>query len=215
MPPRRICAGCTPSLRARHGFALAGDRLRVAVDGAFARLGRRAARRQRDRLHSAGVRGLRCRASDSPTRRSTSPRCARELLDDRVGAYASFEGWVRDHNDGRAVHGLTYEAIAALAESEGEAHPRRGAGALRHPRRRTACIASGELAIGRAGGLGRRQRRASRCRFRRLPLHHRRSEITRSDLETRALRRRSGWLHRLAWTAMPSEPRRATADERA
>ena len=37
------------------------------------------------------------------------------LLDDRVGGFASFEGWVRDHNDGRAVHGLRYEAYAALA----------------------------------------------------------------------------------------------------
>lgn len=43
-----------------------------------------------------------------------------QLLDDRVGAFASFEGWVRDHNDGRPVHGLRYEAYAALAEVEGE-----------------------------------------------------------------------------------------------
>lgn len=42
------------------------------------------------------------------------------LLDDRVGGYASFEGWVRGDNDGRAVHGLRYEAYAALAETEGE-----------------------------------------------------------------------------------------------
>lgn len=42
-----------------------------------------------------------------------------QLLDDRVGGYASFEGWVRNHNDGRAVHGLRYEAYPALAESEG------------------------------------------------------------------------------------------------
>ena len=42
------------------------------------------------------------------------------LLDARVGGYASFEGWVRDHNDGRAVHGLHYEAYAALAGAEGE-----------------------------------------------------------------------------------------------
>ena len=42
-----------------------------------------------------------------------------ELLDDRVGAYASFEGWVRDHNDGRKVVGLAYEAYAALAQNEG------------------------------------------------------------------------------------------------
>ena len=42
------------------------------------------------------------------------------LLDDRVGAYAGFEGWVRNHNAGRAVAGLRYEAYVALAESEGE-----------------------------------------------------------------------------------------------
>lgn len=43
-----------------------------------------------------------------------------QLLDDRVGGYASFEGWVRNHNDGRAVHGLRYEAYVALAQAEGE-----------------------------------------------------------------------------------------------
>ncbi|MDB6163166.1 MAG: moaE [Xanthomonadaceae bacterium] len=42
-----------------------------------------------------------------------------DLLDARVGAYASFEGWVRDHNDGRQVNGLRYEAYAALAGNEG------------------------------------------------------------------------------------------------
>jgi molybdopterin synthase catalytic subunit len=43
------------------------------------------------------------------------------LLDARVGGYASFEGWVRDHNDGRTVHGLRYEAYPVLAQREGEA----------------------------------------------------------------------------------------------
>ena len=37
-----------------------------------------------------------------------------------AGALASFEGWVRDHNEGQAVEGLRYEAYAALAEKEGE-----------------------------------------------------------------------------------------------
>jgi molybdopterin synthase catalytic subunit len=41
------------------------------------------------------------------------------LLNDRAGAYAAFEGWVRDHNDGRAVRGLRYEAYVELAEAEG------------------------------------------------------------------------------------------------
>jgi molybdopterin synthase catalytic subunit len=43
-----------------------------------------------------------------------------QLLDARVGAYASFEGWVRGHNAGRTVAGLRYEAYVDLARSEGE-----------------------------------------------------------------------------------------------
>jgi molybdopterin synthase catalytic subunit len=43
-----------------------------------------------------------------------------KLLDARAGAYAGFEGWVRNVNEGRAVDALTYEAYAALAEAEGE-----------------------------------------------------------------------------------------------
>lgn len=42
------------------------------------------------------------------------------LLRAEAGAYASFEGMVRDHHEGRAVAGLHYEAYAALAEAEGE-----------------------------------------------------------------------------------------------
>lgn len=43
-----------------------------------------------------------------------------QLSHPTAGAFASFEGWVRDHNDGRAVDGLRYEAYIALAEKEGE-----------------------------------------------------------------------------------------------
>ncbi len=43
------------------------------------------------------------------------------LRNAQAGACASFEGWVRDHNDGRAVNGLRYEAYVELAEREGEA----------------------------------------------------------------------------------------------
>lgn len=42
------------------------------------------------------------------------------LTDHGAGAYANFEGWVRNTNDGRAVNGLLYEAYAPLAEAEGE-----------------------------------------------------------------------------------------------
>jgi molybdopterin synthase catalytic subunit len=43
----------------------------------------------------------------------------RELLDRGAGGYVSFEGWVRDHNEGREVTRLEYEAFEALAEKEG------------------------------------------------------------------------------------------------
>lgn len=42
-----------------------------------------------------------------------------QLLDAHAGACVTFEGWVRDHNDGRAVRALDYEAFAGLAEREG------------------------------------------------------------------------------------------------
>lgn len=43
-----------------------------------------------------------------------------ELLDAGAGGYVSFEGWVRDHNEGRAVTRLEYEAFEALGIKEGE-----------------------------------------------------------------------------------------------
>ncbi|MEO7063810.1 MAG: molybdenum cofactor biosynthesis protein MoaE [Dokdonella sp.] len=38
-----------------------------------------------------------------------------------AGACLNFEGWVRNHNEGRAVCRLEYQAYGPLAESEGEA----------------------------------------------------------------------------------------------
>ena len=37
------------------------------------------------------------------------------LADPSAGGYASFEVWVRDHNDGRRVERLEYEAFESLA----------------------------------------------------------------------------------------------------
>ena len=47
-------------------------------------------------------------------------RCHAGLEDPSAGGYASFEGWVRDHNEGRTVQRLEYEAFEALAVKEGE-----------------------------------------------------------------------------------------------
>ena len=45
----------------------------------------------------------------------------RALADPRAGACVTFEGWVRNRNDGKPVLSLEYEAFVPLAESEGEA----------------------------------------------------------------------------------------------
>ncbi len=45
---------------------------------------------------------------------------ARELRDPAAGGFASFEGWVRDHNEGLAVRRLEYEAFVELAVKEGD-----------------------------------------------------------------------------------------------
>lgn len=51
---------------------------------------------------------------------SIDPAALEEALcDPRAGACVTFVGWVRDHNDGRSVRTLEYEAFAPLAEKEG------------------------------------------------------------------------------------------------
>ncbi|HUE09485.1 MAG TPA: molybdenum cofactor biosynthesis protein MoaE [Steroidobacteraceae bacterium] len=70
----------------------------------------------------------------------------REVLDVAAGGYVSFEGWVRDHNQGREVTRLEYEAFQDLAIKEGE---RILAEALvRFPIKRALCIHRvGELGL--------------------------------------------------------------------
>jgi molybdopterin synthase catalytic subunit len=42
-----------------------------------------------------------------------------ELLDPGAGGFVTFEGWVRDFNEGREVTALEYEAFQSLAVKEG------------------------------------------------------------------------------------------------
>ena len=42
-----------------------------------------------------------------------------DLQDSAAGALVTFEGWVRDHNDGRLIRQLEYQAYEALASKEG------------------------------------------------------------------------------------------------
>jgi molybdopterin synthase catalytic subunit len=43
----------------------------------------------------------------------------RSLEREAAGACVTFEGWVRDHNDGESVAALEYEAHQAIADKEG------------------------------------------------------------------------------------------------
>lgn len=55
------------------------------------------------------------------THHAISAEALRAQLEHPVcGGYAAFEGWVRDHNEGRAVSGLEYEAFEPLALKEGQ-----------------------------------------------------------------------------------------------
>lgn len=55
------------------------------------------------------------------TRTAILPGELRERLNDpAAGAYASFEGWIRNENEGRDVLRLEYEVYEPLAVTEGE-----------------------------------------------------------------------------------------------
>ena len=68
----------------------------------------------------------------------------RSLADERAGACVTFEGWVRNRNEGQPVQSLEYEAYAVLAERE-------GARILDEARSRFALI--GAVAVHRIGHL--------------------------------------------------------------
>jgi molybdopterin synthase catalytic subunit len=91
------------------------------------------------------------------------------LLSDRAGAFASFEGWVRDHNDGRPVGGLRYEAYVELAEAEGlrivEEARARFAIVDAIAIHRTGDLAIGELAVWVGVSAAHRDAAFSACRW--------------------------------------------------
>ena len=130
------------------------------------------------------------------------------LADPAAGGYSAFEGWVRNHNEGHAVTRLEYEAFEALGEQGRRAHRRGSRRTLR--RVASGLRASRRLARDRrSGGVGRRQLTPSRRSVRSVPLHHRRSEAPRADLEERALRQRRFRLGQLR--ALRSSSRALTA----
>lgn len=91
------------------------------------------------------------------------------LLDEHAGAYAGFEGWVRDHNDSRRVDGLRYEAYVALAEAEGgkilaEAMARFAVTGVRCVHR-VGDLAIGDLAVWVGASAAHRDAAFDACRF--------------------------------------------------
>lgn len=69
------------------------------------------------------------------------------LADDHCGGYVAFEGWVRDHNEGRSVLRLEYEAYEMLALKEGQRIIQEAAS--RWPVRASGCVHRvGRLEIG-------------------------------------------------------------------
>jgi molybdopterin synthase catalytic subunit len=120
---------------------------------------------------------------------------SRALAASAAGACVMFEGWVRDHNDGRAVRRLDYQAYAALAQNEGarildEARQRFDVIEARCVHR-VGSLAIGDLAVWVGVSAAHRDAAFAACRFvidevkRRVPIwkneHY-------ADGE-------SGWLH--------------------
>lgn len=91
------------------------------------------------------------------------------LGDAAAGGYASFEGWVRDHNEGRHVRRLEYEAYEALARKEGErivAEAVERFGVLRAACvHRVGSLAIGELAVWVGVSSAHRAEAFAACRY--------------------------------------------------
>ena len=191
-------------LRAKYPFTLPPGNAARGRQRGIRRLVAAARGRRCRGVHSSGGRRMssahrtRSRFSEQPL---DTAALQRELRDDSCGGFAAFEGWVRNHNEGHAVTRLEYEAFVELAEKEGARIVAEAVRALRrHARRlRASRRVAGDRRRRRLGG---RERRASRRGVPRLPLHHRRSETPRPDLEEGTLRQRRFGLGQLRACAL-------------
>jgi molybdopterin synthase catalytic subunit len=86
-----------------------------------------------------------------------------------AGAVVCFEGRVRDRNDGRAVHGLSYQAYLGLAETEGTRIVEEAR--ARFPVERIVCVhrvgdlALGDVAVWAGVSAGHRGAAFDACRY--------------------------------------------------
>jgi molybdopterin synthase catalytic subunit len=104
------------------------------------------------------------------TPKPIDPQALRALYaDPHCGGYVSFEGWVRDHNEGRRVLRLEYEAYAALAVAEGtriveEARARFAVVRLACVHR-VGALAIGDVAVWVGAGSAHRDAAFAACRY--------------------------------------------------
>jgi molybdopterin synthase catalytic subunit len=92
-----------------------------------------------------------------------------ELTLGAAGACVTFEGWVRNHNDGEEVQALEYEAHQAIAEKEGariiaEALERFAIGAV-HCEHRVGKLAIGDCAVWVGVSAAHRGAAFDACRY--------------------------------------------------
>jgi molybdopterin synthase catalytic subunit len=94
---------------------------------------------------------------------------SRELESIHIGAIVTFEGRVRDRNEGRAVNGLTYEAYAELAEAEGARIIDEARSCFEIAQaiclHRVGALALGELAVWVGVSAGHRDAAFAACRY--------------------------------------------------
>jgi len=92
-----------------------------------------------------------------------------ELADPACGGYASFEGWVRNHQDGQPVTRLEYEVFAPLALREGERIIQEACARLDVRQalcvHRTGALALGEIAVWVGVASAHRDEAFRACRY--------------------------------------------------
>ena len=93
----------------------------------------------------------------------------RELADPAAGAYAGFEGWIRNRNEGQDVLRLEYESYVPLAVKEGEkviAEARERFPILHaHCVHRTGLLEIGDCAVWVGVSAGHRDEAFVACRY--------------------------------------------------
>jgi molybdopterin synthase catalytic subunit len=120
---------------------------------------------------------------------------ARDLDSDSAGACVAFEGRVRNHNEGRRVEKLGYQAYAPLAQAEGERILAEAAARFAIERaicvHRTGTLAIGDTAVWVGVSAAHRDAAFAACRYV-IDEIKRRVPIWKNEFYADG---QSGWLH--------------------